>query len=120
MQIHETSSIPYWTFIEYGCSFEWPEASSEEKVYFREIATAFLRATFDVPEGYVIDVLETQHYQSRFPVISLGWNCEPEPMSLKDRCEFIRRMEEPLDRFVRAVDWQEVGRIRAESIHASG
>lgn len=100
----------YWDFIENG-SFDWTEASPEENVYFREAIVAFLRATFEPPNGYVIDVLEAK-YVGLFPVIALGWNHEIEPLSLPERRELIRRMAEPLDRFVNAVDWEAVSQIK--------
>ena len=53
-------------------------------------------------------------YHGKFPMIALGWSQEPEPLSLNQRCEFIRRLIYPLNRFVQAVDWAEVGRIRAD------
>ena len=109
MQTDDNMTHRCWNFIE-EADIGTPQTAAEQ-VYFREIAAAYLRATFTPPDGYVIDVLEAQH-QSKFPVIALGWN-EPEPLGVNERREFIRRMVEPLNRFCRAVDWHEVARIRA-------
>lgn len=119
MQKAGAMSHAFWDFIEQG-HFDWPEASPEEAVYFREVAASFLRATFTLPDGYIIDVLEAQHHQSRFPVIALGWNQEPEPLHLHECKELIRRMVDPLNRFVAAVNWQEVARIRIAVMTAPG
>ena len=110
MQTAEELRHKYWDFIENGF-FDWKGASPEENVYFREVAAAFLRTTFPPPAGYVIEVLEAE-YVSRFPVIALGWNFEHEPLSLPERQEFVRHLAGPLDRFVNAVDWNAVSRIR--------
>jgi hypothetical protein len=119
MQTEGDSEYRHWDFIEDG-DLEWHEATQEEQIHFREVAAAFLRTTFNPPAGYVIDVLEAQYAQSRLPVIALGWNHDPEPLSVNERQEFIRRMVEPLNRFVRAVDWREVARIRADANTAPG
>ncbi|MES2461308.1 MAG: hypothetical protein V4671_12060 [Armatimonadota bacterium] len=119
MQQSHNNEYKFWDFIENG-DFGWTDATPEEELYFREVAAAFLRATFEPPTGYFIDVLEAGYSGSRFPVIALGWNHDPEPLSPNDRQEFIRRMVEPLNRFVRSVDWEEVGRIRADAASAPG
>jgi hypothetical protein len=119
LQKEGTLRYKYWDFIENG-DFDWLDATPAEHVYFREVAAAFLRATFEPPEGYVIDVLEAQYHESRFSVIALGWNHEQEPISLNERTKFIRRMIEPLKRFVHAVDWEIVSKIRDDTKDGSG
>ena len=94
--------------------------TAEEQVYFREVAVAYLRVTFAPPLGYGIDALEAEYNGTRFPVIVLGWHCDPEPLSLNERHELIRRIIDPLNRFVQSVDWQEIGRIRVDAAHAPG
>lgn len=110
MQRYGVGQHKYWDFIEDGY-FDWKGATPKENVYFREVAAGFLRATFEPPAGYVVDVLEAK-YVSLFPVIALGWNYEHEPLSLSERQAFIRTMVEPLHRFVSAVDWAIVSQIK--------
>ena len=110
MQRYGAGQYRFWDFIEDG-DFDWIEASPEENVYFREVAAAFLRATFEPPAGYVIDVLEAK-YVSLFLVIALGWNQEPEPLTLPERREFIHSMAASLNRFVSAVNWEAVSEIK--------
>lgn len=101
----------YWDFIENG-DFDWEGASQREQVYFREVAAAFLRATFEPPSGYVIDVLEAEYNGSRFHVVALGWDQEPEPLPLTERQDFIQDLVRPLNQFVRAVDREAISSIR--------
>ncbi len=111
MQTADTLQQKYWDFIERG-DFEWDNATTEERVYFREVAAAFLRATLEPPAGYVIDVLEAEYSGSRFPIIALGWNHDQEPLALIERLNLIDSMREPLNRFVHAVDWNEIRQIK--------
>ena len=74
MQRFGEHQYKYWDFIEDG-DFDWKGATLEENVYFREVAAGFLRATFEPPAGYVIDVLEAK-YVSLFPVMAYGFRLE--------------------------------------------
>ncbi len=92
----------YWDFIGDG-DLTWKDAMLEQRIYFCKVGSAFLRATFELPPGYVIDVLEGPL------VVALGWSDDSEPVSDNERDELVRRMVEPLNRFFRALRFGKVG-----------
>lgn len=110
MQRADTKWIAkYWDFAEdFGGSFNGIAITPEQEVYFRELAAAFLRVTFPVPPGCVIEVIEAK-YIGHFPVIAVGWNTELEPDGVR---EFIVLLNKALHEFIESMDWQRIAAIK--------